>query len=111
MTICCHDPRRLTLLFPCPFRDGLERVEVADSATVGQLKEAIHTKLNIPLQDMVLSLDPQLVRGASSKPLCFLPPCERLPNSLMLALLLRSPPPQCSFLLFLLSSSRTRTTT
>lgn len=42
-------------------RDGLERVEVADGATVGGLKATIHEKLNIPLQDMRLSKNPGLL--------------------------------------------------
>lgn len=31
-------------------RDGLERIEVSDAATVGGLKEAINTQMNIPLE-------------------------------------------------------------
>ncbi|KAG2487432.1 hypothetical protein HYH03_013999 [Edaphochlamys debaryana] len=36
-------------------RDGLERIEVDDSATVRGLKQAVHAKLAIPLEDMHLS--------------------------------------------------------
>jgi hypothetical protein len=43
-------------------RDGLERVEVPDHATVADLRRAIHEKLNIPLEDIVLSKDASLVR-------------------------------------------------
>lgn len=34
---------------------------MADAATVGALRQAIHEKLNIPLEDIVLSKDPALV--------------------------------------------------
>ena len=44
-------------------RDGLERVQVPDDgATVADLRQAISTKLNIPLDDILLSLDSKLVR-------------------------------------------------
>lgn len=42
-------------------RDGLERVEVPDHATVADLKSAINSKLQIPIEDMLLSLDPKLL--------------------------------------------------
>ncbi|GAB4815563.1 hypothetical protein N2152v2_002609 [Parachlorella kessleri] len=42
-------------------RDGLERVEVPDTATVADLRRAIHEKLNIPLDDIVLSKDASLL--------------------------------------------------
>jgi hypothetical protein len=42
-------------------RDGLERIEVADGSTVAALKAAIHQKLGISVDDMLLSKDPRLV--------------------------------------------------
>lgn len=42
-------------------RDGLERVQVDDKATLTGLKLAIHQHLNIPLEDMVLSKHPDLL--------------------------------------------------
>ena len=43
-------------------RDGLERIQVPDDATVAQLKTEIHRVLAIPTQDMALSKDAKLVR-------------------------------------------------
>lgn len=43
-------------------RDGLERIEVADGSTLAGLKLAINQKLNVPLEDMLLSKNPALVR-------------------------------------------------
>jgi hypothetical protein len=48
------------------FRDGLERVEVADGATVSGLQLTIRDSLGVPLEDMVLSQDPALVGLSSS---------------------------------------------
>ncbi|GLI70914.1 hypothetical protein VaNZ11_015942 [Volvox africanus] len=42
-------------------RDGLERVEVDDGATLSALKAAINAKLAIPLDDMLLSKQPGLL--------------------------------------------------
>ena len=42
-------------------RDGLERVEVADNATVRSLKEQIASSFNIPVECITLSQDPKLV--------------------------------------------------
>ncbi|KAF5830350.1 NPL4 family-domain-containing protein [Dunaliella salina] len=42
-------------------RDGLERVEIDDNATVAMLKQVINQKLNIPLHDMHLSKNPNLL--------------------------------------------------
>lgn len=36
-------------------------MEVSDHATVADLKSAIHSKLQIPIEDMLLSLDPKLL--------------------------------------------------
>ncbi len=36
-------------------------MEVPDAATVADLKSAIYTKLQIPIEDMILSLDPKLL--------------------------------------------------
>ena len=49
-----------SLMSPC--RDGLERVEVDNAATVQQLKQKISNTLNIPAEDIVLSKDSKLVR-------------------------------------------------
>ena len=46
----------------CLRRDGLERIQVPDDATVAQLKTEINRVLAIPTQDMALSKDPKLVR-------------------------------------------------
>ncbi len=43
-------------------RDGLERIQVPDDATVAQLKTEINRVLAIPTQDMALSKDAKLVR-------------------------------------------------
>ena len=48
-------------------RDGLERVEVSDNGTVGDLKKAIQERLNVPADDQVLSKQRELVRPV---PLC-----------------------------------------
>ncbi|KAL4856070.1 NPL4-like protein 1 [Chlorella vulgaris] len=42
-------------------RDGLERIQVDDGSTLGGLKLAIQDKLGVPLEDMLLSKDPQLL--------------------------------------------------
>ncbi len=44
-------------------RDGLERIEVADSATLGDLRAKIHQQLDIPIEQITLSQDAKLVRG------------------------------------------------
>jgi len=44
------------------FRDGLERVEIPETGTLGELKCAIRDKLGIPGDDIALSQDPKLVR-------------------------------------------------
>ena len=64
-----HAPRHVpidTLEVLTARRDGLERVEVPDQATVGALRQAVHEKLNIPLDDIVLSKDASLV-GAGGR--------------------------------------------
>eukprot|EP00891_Asterochloris_glomerata_P003233 jgi/Astpho2/3233/e_gw1.00052.38.1_t len=48
-----------SLVPPC--RDGLERVEVDNAATVQQLKQKISNTLNIPAEDIVLSKDSKLL--------------------------------------------------
>ncbi|KDD76309.1 hypothetical protein H632_c274p1 [Helicosporidium sp. ATCC 50920] len=50
-------------------RDGLERVEVPDSASVGDLCQAIRDKLSIPLTDIQLSLDSTLLTCSSPEEL------------------------------------------
>ncbi|KAL4446805.1 hypothetical protein ABPG77_008049 [Micractinium sp. CCAP 211/92] len=42
-------------------RDGLERIEVDNGATLGGLKLAIQAKLGVPLDDMLLSKNPALL--------------------------------------------------
>ena len=42
-------------------RDGLERVQVADRATLRELRQQISASLNIPEDSVVLSTDPKLV--------------------------------------------------
>lgn len=42
-------------------RDGLERIDLPDRSTLAALKQAIHDKMQIPLEDMILSKDPRLV--------------------------------------------------
>lgn len=42
-------------------RDGLERVSVADSATVGDLKRAIAQNLGVPVEEQRLSKDQKLL--------------------------------------------------
>ncbi len=49
-------------------RDGLERIQVPDDATIAQLKAAINRVLDIPAEDMALSKDPKLVRAAAHTP-------------------------------------------
>lgn len=44
-------------------RDGLERIEVEDGSTLAGLKLAIQQKLGVPLADMLLSNNAQLVGG------------------------------------------------
>ena len=46
-------------------RDGLERVQVADTATMRELRQQISASLNIPEDSVVLSTDPKLVSGLS----------------------------------------------
>ena len=48
-------------------RDGLERIQVPDDATVAQLKTEINRVLAIPTQDMALSKDAKLVCSCSNK--------------------------------------------
>ncbi|KXZ49382.1 hypothetical protein GPECTOR_21g608 [Gonium pectorale] len=50
-------------------RDGLERIEVPDNATLSALKSAIHERLAIPLDDMLLSKQPALL--TSKEPYSF----------------------------------------
>uniref|UniRef100_A0A7S0S117 MPN domain-containing protein n=1 Tax=Chlamydomonas leiostraca TaxID=1034604 RepID=A0A7S0S117_9CHLO len=47
-------------------RDGLERVEVADTATVTDLKQAINASLNIPLHELRLSKNPGLLNSKAT---------------------------------------------
>lgn len=42
-------------------RDGLERVKVADSASIRDLKNAIVEQLQIPEADILVSQSPELV--------------------------------------------------
>ena len=42
-------------------RDGLERIEVSDIGTLHDLKQAIHSKLSIPINDILLSKDSTLL--------------------------------------------------
>lgn len=42
-------------------RDGLERLEISEAATVDHLRQAIHEKLGIPLSDLTLSTSAQLL--------------------------------------------------
>ncbi|PSC72970.1 NPL4 1 [Micractinium conductrix] len=42
-------------------RDGLERIEVGNGATLAQLKHAIQAKLGVPLEDMLLSKNAALL--------------------------------------------------
>lgn len=46
-------------------RDGLERIEVPDAASVADLRRTIHVKLNIPLDDIQLSKDAALLSAAA----------------------------------------------
>jgi len=46
-------------------RDGLERVDVTDNATVHDLREAIQEKLGVPYHDQQLSKDQGLLRAAA----------------------------------------------
>ncbi len=43
------------------FRDGLERIEIADTATVTELRRQIANKLDIPENAVVISKDQNLV--------------------------------------------------
>lgn len=47
-------------------RDGMERLEVSDGATVGELKQKIGQQLHISVKDLKLSQQQTLVRCASS---------------------------------------------
>lgn len=42
-------------------KDGLERVEVGDAASVGDLKDAIETQLRVPRSEQILSRDHKLL--------------------------------------------------
>ncbi len=42
-------------------RDGLERIQLPDHATVGDLKKMINTNLGIPIEGITLSRDKALV--------------------------------------------------
>jgi nuclear protein localization family protein 4 len=42
-------------------RDGLERIVIADGAGVADLKAQINSQLSIPIEDITLSRDPQLL--------------------------------------------------
>lgn len=42
-------------------RDGLERIELDAAGNLRSLKEAIHTKLSIPIEDILLSKDSNLL--------------------------------------------------
>lgn len=48
--------------FRVAFRDGLERIQLSDHATVGDLKKQINANLGIPVEDITLSRDKDLVR-------------------------------------------------
>ena len=64
-----HDPLTPRSLPPTPLssnRDGLERVEVPDTATLHDLREAIQSTLNIPYHDQYLSRDRALLTPTSS---------------------------------------------
>ena len=43
-------------------RDGLERIQLSDHATVGDLQKQINANLGIPVEDITLSRDKDLVR-------------------------------------------------
>lgn len=43
------------------FRDGLERIQVPEGATVETLKRQITENLNVPVEDMTLSTNKDLV--------------------------------------------------
>jgi hypothetical protein len=58
-------------------RDGLERIQVDDGSTLGGLKLAIQDKLGVPLEDMLLSKDPQLVRGTQLPAATHAPPSQQ----------------------------------
>ena len=53
-------------------RDGLERVELPDGASLADLKHAIKENLGVPLEDILLSTDPKLVRSLPFNSLFFL---------------------------------------
>ena len=64
-----HDPLTPRSLPPTPLssnRDGLERVEVPDTATLHDLREAIQSTLNIPYHDQYLSRDRAILTPTSS---------------------------------------------
>ena len=42
-------------------RDGLERIQLSDHATVGDLQKQINANLGIPVEDITLSRDKDLV--------------------------------------------------
>jgi len=44
-------------------KDGLERIQLPDGAHLGELHEAIHQQLGVPLEDMALSRDPGLLKA------------------------------------------------
>lgn len=46
-------------------RDGTEKVEVDDSATVGALRSVIQAQFKVPDSDQTLSLDQNLVRDVA----------------------------------------------
>ena len=56
---------RLTRLLCARRRDGTEKVEVDDSATVGALRTVIQAQFKVPDGDQTLSLDQNLVRGVA----------------------------------------------
>lgn len=51
--------------FPLGRRDGLERVEVPDTATVQDLHAAVEAQLKVPAADQIFSRDQKLVRGSN----------------------------------------------
>jgi nuclear protein localization family protein 4 len=50
-------------------RDGLERIEVDDGATVAGLKLAIHQRLHIPMEQLQLSRDAGLLTSKAPEQL------------------------------------------
>jgi hypothetical protein len=66
-------------------RDGLERLQLADNASVADLVQQINTTLNIPAEGMILSRDKDLVRrrlrihsNVICMPVCHLTSCQSL---------------------------------